>query len=420
MSLLRLFMKKCFNAIVKAIRILVGVSLVFVSLWALLLPPAFPYSTHAIVNAAAVTIKAGDRGQITYAPTSRSTVLQVGGRVAIVKRDLAKVKRKLEEQNFTKLKLEDQLKNLNEIVEVQELKLQEANDEAERKRLSTGKFLNSSLVAAKEKAKLYKADLAEKIADLKRVKPLFDDDIVTAAQWSETRKLKIEAEKLLRVAESELDTTTARLEGYQRGGSGLSEEKDGISIAKMEAYDKELSNLSIQQAQLRAELQELHKQINSTLDYNKADQTYELTTPIEGIVWHRHAVSGEVLTDEQVVAEVADVTSLFVDAYFRRDFLYQISIGDHASIYLLGDTRFLNGSIVDIQVQESKSRGAKIINTVELDRSLLKVKIETSDKDFNPEDIGQLAKVLITNGQPGWFDRSRIWLSLLLRSHTNQ
>ncbi len=410
-------MKLCFSTIIKAIRIVVGVSLVFLSLWALLLPPAFPYSTHAIVNAAAVMIKAGDRGQITYAPTSRSTVLQAGGSVATVKRDLAKVQRKLEERNFTKLKLEGQLKSLNKVVVAQELKLLEAKEDARKKRLSMGKILKVSLSAAKEKVKIYQADFVEKNADLNRVKPLFDDDIVTAAQWSGTRRLKIDAEKLLKEAEGELDAIVVRFEGYQRGGSGLSEERDGMLTAKIEAYDKELYGSGIQQARLRTELEELHKQINSSRDYNEEDQTYELTTPIEGIVWHRHAVSGEVLTVDQVVAEVADVTSLFVDAYFRRDFLNQISIGDHASIYLLGDTRFFNGRVVDIQVQERKSRGAKIINTVELDRTLLKVKIETSSKDFNPEDIGQLAKVLISSGQPGWFESSRIWLSLLLRVH---
>jgi hypothetical protein len=167
-------------------------------------------------------------------------------------------------------------------------------------------------------------------------------------------------------------------------------------------------------------LDELGKQIDSARNYNKADQAYELTTPIEGIVWHRRAVSGELLGDGQVAAEVADVDSLYVEAYFRRDFLNQIVIGDHASIYLVGGGRFIEGEVVDIQVQESMARGAKIINTAELDKSLLNVKIEAHGDKLKPKDIGQLAKVLVSNGHPSWVERARIWLSLLLRSHKDQ
>ena len=413
-------MKFRLNAVTKVIRIALGALLVFVSLWALLLPPAFPYSAYAVINAEAVPIKTLDRGQITYAPINRSTILQVDDRVATVERDLAKVQRELEEQKFTKQKLEGQLKSLNKVVVGLQRKQQGAKSELKEKRISSGVNLQSFLEAAKEKVQIFKADLAEKTADQERVKPLFDDGIVTAAQWSDTRKLKIEAEKLLKVTEEEFADIKARLEDYRRGGSGMSEEKDAILMTKVEAYEQDMGKLGIQQAQLRTELEALQKQINSARDYNRSDLTYELTTPIEGIVWHRHAVSGELLGDEQVVAEIADISSLFVEAYFRRDFLNQITIGDHASIYLLKDTRFINGRVANVRVQESSVRGARIINTAGLDKTLLVVKIMAEDGEIIPKDIGELSKVLISSGQPSWFERSRIWLSLLLRSHKNQ
>jgi multidrug resistance efflux pump len=397
-----------------------GACLVLVSLWALLLPPTFPYSAHAIVNADAVAVRAGDGGRIAYAPTTRSEILPAGGHVATITRDLAKVRRKLDEQKFTKLKLEGQLKSLDGVMAALQQKLRAAKESEAAKRVSSGKLLEQSVAAAKEKVRIYGAGLVEKTADQERVKPLFDEGIVTVAQWSETRQIRIEAEKLLIAAEGELADLEARLEAFQRGGSGLGEEEDTRLEAKIEAYEQESGRLVIQQTELRTELDELGKQIDSARNYNKADQAYELTTPIEGIVWHRRAVSGELLGDGQVAAEVADVDSLYVEAYFRRDFLNQIVIGDHASIYLVGGGRFIEGEVVDIQVQESMARGAKIINTAELDKSLLNVKIEAHGDKLKPKDIGQLAKVLVSNGHPSWVERARIWLSLLLRSHKDQ
>lgn len=403
----------------KAIRITLAVCLISVSLWALLLPPAFPYSTHAVVNAKAVAIRAGERGHIAFEPTTRSTILQAGDCLASVTRDLAKEQRKLEEQNFTKLKLEGQLESLDEAIESLQQKLQTTKGNVEEKRLSSDRNLKISMMAAEEKVKIYAADLAEKIADQKRVEPLFEDGIVTAAQWSEVRQQKIESEKLLKAAEVELSGFKARLEDLKSGTSRLSDGDLARATAKLESYEQEASDLGLQRAELRTELDEITKQIESARRYSKEDKTYELTTPIKGVVWHRRAVDGEPLVEGQVVAEVADVGSLFVEAYFRQDFLNQIEIGDHATIYLVGETRFIDGKVVDIQVQESTAREEKLINTVKLDISLLNVKIEAINGNFEPKDLGQLAKVLVSSGHPSWIERFRIWSSLILRSHNH-
>lgn len=401
-----------FRVILKAIRIVVAIALITVSLWALLLPPAFPYSAHAIVNAKAVAIKAGDRGNIVYVPTTRTMLLPSGGTIARVTRDLSKLHRDLEERNFTKLKIEGRIKNLDEANDELQRKRLLAKSELDKKRISSGKLLRQSIVEIEEKVKLYAADLIEKKADQERVKPLFDDGIVTAAQWSETRQLKIVAEKSLKAAEAELTTIKNRLESFELG-----DDVKGGMAAKVEAYEQESGNLDAQRMELRAELDEIKKQMEAARKYNKADSSYTLTTPIKGVVWHRYAVDGEPVTEDQVVAEIADTESLFVEAYFRRDFLNQVAIGDQATIYLLGDLRFVKGRVADIQVQEHSARVAKVINTVELDRSLLNVKIEIEGEGFESEDIGQLAKVLVSNGQPGLGERVQIWLSLLLRSH---
>lgn len=403
------------GSFLRVLRIFFAVGLIALSLWALLLPPLFPYSSHAIVNTKVAAIRAKDEGQVKNLLIDRKTMLKAGDRVASVTRDLVKVQRDLEQRQFKRLKLKEQLGSLGKAIEAQEKKRQEAEAELATRRKSVIQAMELTCKGAVEKVRIYTEEVAEKKNGQERVAPLFAEGIVTAAQWSETRKQTLEAEKNLVAAKSELVLQETTLEGLRSNATAAN--TDDASLKRIDSCEQEISRMQIQKIELNAELSSVENQIASVKSYTESDLSYDLTTPIDGIIWRRHVVNGEDLSEGENVVDVADAHSMFVEAYLQRDFVNSIAIGDRATVYLLDQSTFIYGRLADIQVQERTVKDANIINTIEMDATVLRVNIEIDPGVLKTENIGQLAKVVISSGKPGVIERGLIWLSLIFQSH---
>lgn len=399
------------------VQVTAGICLIVISLWALFLPPLFPYSTHAIINTKVVTIRAGDEGRIADLPMPRTQMLKAGARVGLVSRDFAKVKRDLEERQLRRAKLQDQVASLDRAIADRRGRLKEAQGAVELARAAARRGLDQLKRSLEDKVRIHREELAEKRKREADIQPLYKDGIVTSAQWSEIRQQTLESEKNLSAAETELASVLVRAEAAGGGANGVSDEAIESALNRIASFEREIGDLSLQRIDLAGELSETESQITLAQSYGEAGRTYELTTPIEGIVWRRQAVDGETLASGQPVVDIADAHALFVEAYFRRDFMNSIAVGDYASVYLIGESRFVNGKVIDVQVQERTDKDTNIINSMVLDTTMLRVTIELEPGKLKPENIGELAKVLTSSGKAGWVDRSLIWLSILLRSH---
>ncbi|MFA6285775.1 MAG: efflux RND transporter periplasmic adaptor subunit [Opitutaceae bacterium] len=399
------------------LRIACAVCLILVSVWALLLPPLFPFSAHAIINTKVVTVRTRDPGQIGLLSATKLDVLKAGDRIARVTRDLSKIQRVLAERQFTRQKLKEQLDSMDRTISERQKKLDEAEASLIRARQGAQQVLVQTQKSAVEKVRIYQESLAEKKANQARVAPLFKDGIITSAQWSEVREQTIEAEKSLMAAENELVQIQSRQDGLREGAGGLPQETEGV-VARIGSDSQALATLRVQRLALGVELDEVDNQIASQKSYRDIDRSYELSTPIDGVVWRSQVVNGESVGGGDAVADMADAHAIFVEAYFRRDFMNSISVGDRASIYVIGESRFITGRVVDVQVQEHTASAPNIINTISLDAAMLRVSIEIEDKSaLTTKNIGQLTKVLISGGSTGWLQRGLVWLSLYLRSH---
>jgi len=386
-----------------ALRIACAVALIAVSLWALLLPPLFPFSSHAIVNTKIVTLRARDEGRIGHLAEVKSAALKAGDRVASVTRDLSGIQRTLQKQEFARQKLKEQLDSLDRTIAGQEEALARA-------RAGDRRMLEQSYKDAREKVRIYGENLAEKKAAQARVAPLFADGIITSAQWSDVRGRTIEAEKNLMAAQSDL----TRIQASRDGAGGPSQDE----AAAAGRDGQSLSSLRLRRIELKADLDEAEHQIAAEKTYRDSDRSYDITTPIDGVVWRSQVVNGENVAEGDPVADVADAHAIFVEAYFRRDFMNSISVGDEASVYLIGESRFVTGRVTDIQVQERTASAPDIIDTVPLDSAMLRVSLAVSSgAGLTTDNVGQLAKVLVSGSRPGWARRGLVWLSLYLRSH---
>lgn len=407
-----------FGNYLRVLRIACALGLIAISLWALLLPPLFPFSTHAIVNAKRVTLHAKDPGRIADLVPNRSTPLHPGDRIGRVLRDPEQISHELQERTFALAKLKEQQDSIDRAIEAREAKRKETQAEVDAASAGARQALVQSRRAAQEKVRIIGESLAAKKALEDRAAPLFNEGIITSAQWSETRQQTLEAEKNLEEAQTQLATLNARDEAVRRG-SNVVQASDSVEalLARINAYEQDLGNLRIQRIALNAKLGEAENQLNSVRNRQQTDLANDLTTPIEGVVWRLQVVPGESVLTDQSVADIADTRSLFIEAYFRRDFMNTIAIGDRADVYLVAESRFIVGRVADIQVQEQNTRGSNAINTLSLDASMLRVTIEVAPGSLKADNLGQLAKVLTSGGKAGWPERCLIWLSLVLRNH---
>ncbi|MGE0412667.1 MAG: HlyD family secretion protein [Verrucomicrobiales bacterium] len=399
------------ESLFKTARVLFGISLIGVSVWALFLPPVFPSSSHAIVNAKLVTIKAGDPGKISDLQANGATFVQSNGQIAQVTRDLLKIQRDLEQSQFTQMKLKEQMQSLDRLIETREQNLAEAKTSASSARDGAMKAAERNLNAAKEKARIARESLTEKQASEKRVAPLLKDGIITAAQWSETRQQTIEAEKVVTSAELDLASEEAQLAAFHQGEGGQISE----SSARIDAIEVELGKIRVQRLDLQSELGVVENKIAAAKTHHEADLAYELKTPISGVIWRRHVVNGENLREGQEVVDVADGSSVFVEAFFRQDFMTSIAVGDNATIQLIPEAQVIQGRVVDIQIQDNYTKPPNIISTTPLDTWMLRVAIEADKADLGTEKIGKLAKVLISKPKANLAEKGLLQLTLALR-----
>lgn len=395
------------------VRFVCAVSLIAVSLWALLLPPLFPYSVHAVVNTKVVTIKALESGRIESLSAPRLSDVESGREIARVARDEARLFRERQEADFTRQKLQVRLESLDAAIRVERERLDTARAEQSRTRSGLDRLQAQARENTVEKVRLRREELAEKRAIEERVSPLFKEGIVTAAQWSRTRGETLDAERALREAEAEL---AAVAEGLSSGADPAREAIEGHA-ARILGLEREVTGLNLQRIDLAAQVAELDARVEALARRQTDSPAYSLVTPINGLVWRRLAVDGEIVVEGQPVAEIADRSALFVEAYFRRDFLNSITVGDRANVYLVGGSRHVSGRVAEVQAQERANREPDIINTAPLDPSMLRVRIELDPGSTESIQLGALAKVLITSGRPGLMERGLLRLSLLLRSH---
>ena len=389
--------------------------LIIVSLWALLLPPIFPYSTHALINTKVVSIRAPEAGHLTSTLSPRLTEVGYGNELAKLIRDPEAIRRQAREVRMARDTLAAQLSSLETIIDAQGKRLEETRAEFDAT-LETNRLLRSrSQGDAEERLRSLAEELAERRAIEAKVAPLYEEGIVTFAQWSRTRSETLQAERAYQEA-------TIALTAYDEAHGSLSmseparEALDRL-VSRSLSQEQEIERLNLRRLDLVSRIEEEEARLKALKSDEERASFISLSTPIDGIVWRTHAVPGERLSSDQLVAEIAHRESLFVEAYFRRDFMNAISVGNRASIFLVGQRRFVSGQVVDVQAQERTSREPDLIQMAPLDTGMLRVVIAPDSGSIEPYQLGSLAKVLITSENPGPVERGALWLSLILRSH---
>ena len=187
--------------------------------------------------------------------------------------------------------------------------------------------------------------------------------------------------------------------------------------SRIDSIDSDLAKLKVQRLDLQSELASAENKIAAVKAHNLSDLNYDLTTPIRGVIWRQHVANGENLREGQIVADVADAENIYIEAFFRQEFIKSIAVGDKTTIQLVPGTQILSGRVVDIQVQDSSSKGPSIINTGPIGNWMLRVVIKTDSTPLQTENIGKMAKVLISKPDASFAQKALMALTLSLKGH---
>jgi multidrug resistance efflux pump len=189
------------------------------------------------------------------------------------------------------------------------------------------------------------------------------------------------------------------------------------ATGRIDSLDAEIGKLKIQRVDLQSELAAVENKIAAAKAHNESDLSYKLTTPINGVIWRQHVVNGENLREGQVVADVADADHIYIEAFFRQEFMNSIAVGDKTTVQLIPGTSVLTGHVVDIQVQDSSTKSPSIINTSPIGAWMLRVIVEADSNRLGTDNIGKMAKVLISKPDANPAEKALLGLTLILKGH---
>lgn len=401
----------------RILKIAIAAGLLLLSLWALLLPPYFPSSAHSVVNARKITIDTLSEGTISglaeelHAPVEKEQI------IATVQREQREVLRELDQMKFLHNRLQTQLENTKLLLTQREGSLNKAVSEYQRRQASDIAALKQKLATTEAQLITYQKNLEIVQEDGQRIKELLDDGIITKSQWSEHQQRVIEAEEKLRRTQDMSVALQKNLTDTQAGlYQSASETTDGLS-SEIAILQSEIRSLSVEKNNLKTQLKEASEQIKNTQHYLSSDEFQPIKSPIRGIIWQKYAINGETVQSGRIIAELADENSIFVEAYFNRHYQENISYGDYAHILLTSESRYIEGIVVDIQVQEEFSESSNIINAIAPNKEMLRILIRVEPDSLQTTHIGQLAQVVISSADPGIIQKSLIGLSFMLRNH---
>lgn len=398
------------------LKISIAVILLGLSLWAMLLPPYFPSSSHALVNTRKITISSRVDGVISELHVTGRSMLAKGQLVAFVERDQSTIRREIESLGFLRKRIETQITNTDSQLANNQIQLKKSTRQYAERQAKTIEALEGALGNLEENAAIEQKQL-EALQDSERgVRTLLDKGIVTRVKWLELNKLSIESEKRLHSIRSNAEDVSTRLELARSGLQMAQSENSDALTADITALQREFRDLTAAKADLNVQLRETIDLSETSTAHLKDTRQTRIDSPSDGMTWACPVVEGQSVSTGQSLIHLAHSRSIFVESFFHRYYEGSILPGDHAFVQLRGEAGLRTGRVAEVQVQENGSDDLYVINSVTPSSSMLRVIVELDDKNLPIDELGKLGKVVVTSGEAGAVNRTLVWLSLMLRS----
>jgi multidrug resistance efflux pump len=388
------------RALVLSILVLLG--------WWVVVPFVFPLTSQAVVNARTVQVRAPIDGlsvdltrdvgdevaagqpllQVTNGRVDTSHLAEVKRRLSNLEAEAARLRRELKAGNSSKPILCATAQRYRKAV-LASLKIQVAEAEARCK----GAQVECD-ASEKRRQRLRKLTRERVSASVEM------DDVQDA--WSRARKI-LEKEQ----------ASLARLQAeWESAKSGLFLQNEAsYSQRRVDELEQRLAGLAASLAENADKLAAARVQLREERERIERLTRVGVTSPVHGVVWRRPGNLGQVVKKDEVVYEIADRNSLFVEALLHQRYLASsVTPGARATINLTCG-KVLTGRVRAVRtLGETNAEQTWAINLSSRDMKRVRVLIALDTGDGDSSLIGRHGRVLITDEQPGLMHRSVAWL----------
>ena len=389
-----------------AARRVVGVSLVSAALWWLVLPLVFPVTSEAVVNARTVQVRAPIDG------TASDLTFDVGDPVAPGQPMARLVNRHLDTSGLTGLtarqaelvtRRERLEKEMAEVVRNGAV----CRAEAEKYRDAVVANLAASLKETESKARSGKVEHETAARRLDRVKRggagLSDTELDAARESESVCRIRLDTDQAtLAKARAELDAARQGLflqkdsPHFQQRADELALRVPTLKSALKEAADL-LAGVESEIARERGRTERL------------AQATAE--APVGGTVWVRQGNRGQGVKQNEVLYEIADGNTVFVEAVVHQGYLGSVRAGTPAVVNVTGGPS-LSGRVRAVRSgRAGDNEPTFAFGASDHDPKKLRVVIDLDPGVTDPAAlIGRHVRVLVADREAGPCHQAVVWL----------
>lgn len=212
-----------------------------------------------------------------------------------------------------------------------------------------------------------------------------------SARQTEIQAVISQRIKTLQILETDLQ---AAITGAYSSDNTPPEQKQLIDTEQvLVSFEAEKKSLSMKAAILAETIEE-------RLQHLDRKRRHELVTRVTGTLWDIGYADGSYVHNGDSVFAVADTDSLSVEAHFHQRYLDNISVGDHATIDLMGSSDRLTGKVTEVRIRDQiKSADLSAFNFGSPQKNEFKVVVTLDESQMQTPHIGQRAKVLVSKSE---------------------
>jgi multidrug resistance efflux pump len=392
------------------IKIGVSLILIVVSLWALFLPPLFPSSTRALVNASTYRVNSPVDGVVSELYRGKNDKVAEGQPVVVIRRDQAKMLEDIASYNLEIVQVQTELDAVRLSV------LEQRDHGALKASNGLSRTLFDLKIANQDVSDAQRALMIAEETESEITK-LFDQKIVTLANLQKAQSDRIATRKIFNDSTKEVNDLTQKLTSLENEQKAASDaQASGLSNDRY--FDSEVRSLGLREVALEAEMNALKQKIELLQESLKEGEFFNVGNPNQGLIWQQALVVNQTLSRGDLMFKVAKNDDVFIEAYLSRHFLDSVATGDRAMVYLNDEKRFYAGRVVSIQSLEQDDSKNYAVPSISPNLFTLKLKISIDDNLIGTNRIGRLAKVIVTSADPSIAEKLMIWISIALRSNS--
>jgi len=395
-----------------ALRLIVAIPLLALSIGALFPFAIIPVSSQAVVNARLSEVHAPTGGTLRNVSLEAGDIVKANDPMAEIVASPASsatagadYERSLEDLTTRSATLAGQ-------IAASQRKLSKYSSDATSYTSHLAADLQIQLQTATADRDAQQAALAPLEQEVRNDQQAFNDHLMPRTMLDQASEKLAEANKTLQTQAAEVSRLQRQIHDVNSGYL-----LDGNSQAPVSIEQRD--DAASEADQLRQQKQAVDEQLAQLKLGHSERQTLStgqvvLKSPVSGPVWARSASPAQAVAPGEDLFRVADTASIHVEVWLDRRYGPQLSIGDVALVYLSGLGKQLTGRVVAFQ-GTSRRRLDEEVNAIDLQPvhpDQYHVTIELAPADRQAIYIGQAAKVLF----PGSKDQLRAkFYSMLMR-----